>query len=454
MVFPARLGRAGSRFGRIESWLPLKNVSSRSSARTWASTRSRSRRNTSFIEDVGADSLDIVELVMELEEEFEITIPDEQAEKIKTVGEAIDYIERELGQEMTRRVVITGLGTVNPLGHRRAELLARACCAGKSGIGPIEQFDTTAFKVHFGGEVKNFDARSRPRRQDRRAGSTASPSSPWSPPSRPSRTAASTSRKEDPFRCGVIIGSGIGGLNEFEEQHSRYREGGPGKISPFVIPKMIANAAPGNISIHFGLCGPEHRRRHRLRLGRQRHRRRPARHPVRRRRRHGHRRHRGGASRHMGLGGFIAGPRPVARATTTRRRASRPFDKDRDGFVLGEGAGILVLEELRARPASAAPRSTPSCSAAAAPPTPTTSPPRTPRAPAPPGRCSSPCRTPGCNPTTSQYINAHGTSTELGDVAETQGDQEGLRRPRPQAGHQQHQEHDRPPARRLAAASS
>ena len=72
-------------------------------------------RNTSFIEDIGADSLDIVELVMELEEEFEITIPDEQAEKIKTVGEAIDYIERELSQEMTRRVVITGMGTVNPL---------------------------------------------------------------------------------------------------------------------------------------------------------------------------------------------------------------------------------------------------------------------------------------------------------------------------------------------------
>ena len=72
-------------------------------------------RTTSFTEDVGADSLDIVELVMELEEEFEITIPDEEAEKIKTVGEAIDYIEKELAQEMTRRVVITGMGTVNPL---------------------------------------------------------------------------------------------------------------------------------------------------------------------------------------------------------------------------------------------------------------------------------------------------------------------------------------------------
>src|SRR5207302_3358005 len=62
--------------------------------------------------------------------------------------------------------------------------------------------------------------------------------------------------REDPFRCGTILGSGIGGVNEFEEQHGRYLEGGPGKISPFVIPKMIVNAAPGNISIHFGLAGP------------------------------------------------------------------------------------------------------------------------------------------------------------------------------------------------------
>jgi acyl carrier protein len=113
-------------------------------------------RQTSFIEDVSADSLDIVELVMELEEEFEITIPDEQAEKIKTVGEAIDYIERELPRNDPSGVVITGLGTVNPLASE-VPAFWKGLLEGKSGIAPIEQLDTSAFKVKFGGEVKNFN---------------------------------------------------------------------------------------------------------------------------------------------------------------------------------------------------------------------------------------------------------------------------------------------------------
>src|SRR5262249_27376905 len=155
-------------------------------------------------------------------------------------------------QEMTRRrVVITGLGTVNSLGCDVPSYW-RALCAGRSGIGRIEQFDTSAFKVHFGGEVKNFhpetvlDARS-VRRLDRFA--------QFAMVAAIAAVADSgfDVAKEDPFRCGVIVGSGIGGLNEFEEQHSRYLSSGPGKISPFVIPKMIANAGSGNISIHFGL---------------------------------------------------------------------------------------------------------------------------------------------------------------------------------------------------------
>src|SRR5207245_5874048 len=128
-------------------------------------------------------------------------------------------------------------------------------CAGRSGISLIEQIDASAFKVKFAGEVKNFkpetllDAKVA-RRLDRFAqfalvaavGAVGDSGLDFS--------------REDPHRCGVILGSGIGGLNEFEEQHARFIHGGPGKISPFVIPKMIPNAAPGNLSIHFGLCGP------------------------------------------------------------------------------------------------------------------------------------------------------------------------------------------------------
>src|SRR6516225_8008997 len=131
---------------------------------------------------------------------------------------------------MTRRVVITGLGTVNSLSTDVPGFWS-ALLAGKSGVSLIEQFDTSAFKVRFGGEVKHFNPEALVASQAAVKDSGLDLS------------------REDPYRCGVIIGSGIGGLNEFEEQHSRYRESGPGRISPFVIPKMIPNAAAGNVSI-------------------------------------------------------------------------------------------------------------------------------------------------------------------------------------------------------------
>jgi 3-oxoacyl-[acyl-carrier-protein] synthase II len=150
--------------------------------------------------------------------------------------------------------------------------------------------------------------------------------------------------KEDRYRCGTIIGSGIGGFWEFEEQHTKFIEGGPSRVSPFVVPKMIVNSAAGYISIHFGLCGPntavatacasaghaisdamrtiQHDQADVMVTG--------------------------GAEAGMtpmGLAGFIQ-----ARALSDRndcpQEASRPFDKERDGFVLSEGAGILVVEEL------------------------------------------------------------------------------------------------------------
>jgi len=155
---------------------------------------------------------------------------------------------------MTRRVVITGLGTVNPLSsdvHRYWEAL----CAGKSGVGPIELFDTSAHKVKFAGEVKDFDPKSvldhkTAKHLDRFAQFAMVAAH------HAVNDSGLSFDKEDPFRCGVIYGSGIGGMWEFEEQHSNFLAGGPRRISPFVVPKMIVNSASGNISIRYGLQGP------------------------------------------------------------------------------------------------------------------------------------------------------------------------------------------------------
>jgi 3-oxoacyl-[acyl-carrier-protein] synthase II len=313
-----------------------------------------------------------------------------------------------------RRVVITGMGTVNSLGSEVPEFW-RALCAGKSGISQIELFDTSDFKVHFGGEVKNFnpetviDAKTA-RRLDRFAqfGQVAAISA--------MKDSGLDLSKEDPFRCGVIIGSGIGGLMEFEEQHGRYYKGGPGKISPFVIPKMIANGASGNISIHFGLKGPNTAVATACASGAN---------AI------------GDALRAiqwdyadvmvtggaeaamtpMGLGGFIS-----ARALSTRnddpQRASRPFDKDRDGFVLSEGAGVLVIEELEHAQRRGATIMGEilgcGCTADA----------HNITAPHPEGEGAARAmqlalQDARLNPEDIQYINAHGTSTELGDEAES-----------------------------------
>ncbi len=315
---------------------------------------------------------------------------------------------------MTRRVAITGLGTVNSLcsdvpGYWQALL------AGKSGIGPIEQFDTTAFKVRFGGEVKNFTPEvalgaKTARRLDRFAQFALIAA----------HAAVKESgldfSKEDPFRCGVIFGSGIGGIGEFEEQHKRFLEGGPSRISPFVIPKMIANSASGNISIEFGLSGPNtaistacataaHCLGDALRaiqwgyadvmLA-------------------------GGSEAGitpMGLGGFI-----TARALSSRNdsptTASRPFDKERDGFVLSEGAGIVVLEEYERAKKRGAPiyGELLGCG--------NTADAYHITAPHPAGAGAAQAmrfamQDAKINPQDVQYVNAHGTSTPLGDEAET-----------------------------------
>ena len=315
---------------------------------------------------------------------------------------------------MTRRAVITGLGTVNSLCSDVAGLWA-GLCAGRSGIGNIELFDTTAFKVHFGGDVKDFkpDAVLDPRtarRLDRfsQFALAASLSAV--------KDSGLEFNKEDPYRCGVIIGSGIGGLGEFEEQHGRMMQGGPGKISPFVIPKMIANAAAGNVSIQFGACGPctsistacssaanaigdalraiQHDRADVVITGGSE-----------------------AGVTPMGLGGF-ASARALSLRNDDPQGASRPFDKDRDGFVLSEGAGILIVEELehaRRRGATIYAELLGEGSTADA---------HHITAPHPTGAGAAMAmrvamRDAKISPEDVQYVNAHGTSTQLGDAAET-----------------------------------
>jgi 3-oxoacyl-[acyl-carrier-protein] synthase II len=313
-----------------------------------------------------------------------------------------------------RRVVITGLGTVNPLGLSVPEYW-RGLLAGKSGVAPITQFDTAEFKVKFGGEVKGFnpdpvlDARA-VRHLDRFTQFALVAAA------EAVRDSGLDFGKEDPFRCGCIFGSGIGGLNELEDGAKVLADRGPGRLGPFLIAKMIANAASGNISIKFGLRGPNttvstacSSAAHAIgdslaavRLGQ-------ADVMV-----------TGGseaAITPLGLGGFIA-CRALSHRNDDPPRASRPFDKDRDGFVLSEGAGVLVLEEYERAKARGATIYAEVCGAG------NTADAYHITAPHEDGigaaeAMRAAVRDAGWNTAEVQYVNAHGTSTGLGDVAET-----------------------------------
>ncbi len=315
---------------------------------------------------------------------------------------------------MKRRVVVTGMGAVTSLGQE-VSTLWQSLLAGKSGISRIDQFDPAPFRVQFAGEIKAFPLREsldakQLRRIDRFAQFAIVAS----------QEAMAHSgldlSKEDPFRCGVIVGSGIGGLNEFEEQHSRYLKDGPNKIGPFTIPKMISNAAAGNISIDLGFAGPcacvstacataaqcigdalraiQYDEADVMITGGSE-----------------------AAITPMGLGGFIA-----AKALSTRNaeftKASRPFDRDRDGFVLSEGAGILLIEELEhAKKRGAVIYAEVMGTGATADAYHIT-------APHPDGAGASNAmrlalRDAKLNLDQVDYVNAHGTSTQLGDIAET-----------------------------------
>ncbi|KKO19309.1 MAG: beta-ketoacyl-ACP synthase II [Candidatus Brocadia sp.] len=241
-----------------------------------------------------------------------------------------------------RRVVITGVGAITSLGQEKKELWS-ALCEGKSGIKPITSFDTTAFDVHFGGEVSDFEPTrwldtKEARRLDRFAQFALIASI------LAVEDAELRFEGFDKTRGGVIIGSGMGGLLELEAQHEILLKKGPSRISPFLIPKLMVNAAPAQVAIRFGLKGPNYALVTACTTGGN-----AIGEAVRTIQREDADIMVAGSSEAvvtpLTLGGFSS-----MKALSTRndapQKASRPFDKDRDGFVLSEGAGVVVLEEF------------------------------------------------------------------------------------------------------------
>ena len=316
---------------------------------------------------------------------------------------------------MKRRVVITGLGVVTPLGSEVEDFWA-AILKGKSGIARITQFDAQGFLSQIAGEVKDFDA------------------SDYLSPKELKRTerfvqfAVYASKKAwqdagldkieiSPHRAGVIIGSGIGALRLVEEQYAIYQKKGPRRITPFLIPLMIVNMAPGQVAISLGLKGPNYCVVTACASGS---------HSI------------GNAFRavqngsadimvtggtescitHLAVGGFCS-LKALSRRNDEPERASRPFDKERDGFIIGEGAGIIILEEYEhakkrgARIYAELSGYGASCDAYHQ------------TAPDPQGEgayysMKTALEDAELNSDEIDYINAHGTSTQLNDKVETE----------------------------------
>jgi 3-oxoacyl-[acyl-carrier-protein] synthase II len=315
----------------------------------------------------------------------------------------------------TERVVITGLGAVSPLGCG-VEANWQALLAGRSGIGPITAFDTAEFPVRIAGEVRDFDPaawieKKEIKKIDRFAQFALAAA----------QMAVDDARlvvdRESAGRVGVVVGVGMGGIATIEEYHAAYLQFGLKRVSPFFIPRLIANMAPGLIAIRFGCTGVNYTPTSACASGGQ---------AV------------GEAYRYirsgdqdvvitggteapvtpLGVGGFA-----VMRAMSTRNeeptRASRPFDRGRDGFVIGEGAGIMVVESLSHAQARGARIYAEIVGYGAnADAFHITS-------PAPDGRGAAECMrlalsSGGIDPLDVGYINAHGTSTPANDANETQ----------------------------------
>ena len=241
-----------------------------------------------------------------------------------------------------RRVVVTGVGLLSPLGHGKDENW-QALLEGRSGIGAIQGFDASAFPTRIAGEVKDFDPTDFVEKKDVKKGDSfihfALAASHFA-----LEDAALTITDDISHRTGVIIGSGIGGLPVMERTMTVYNRRGPSRISPFFIPAMISNMAAGQVSIKYGARGPNSTPCTACTTGL---------HAV------------GDAFRQiqlgfadvmlaggtegrvteLGLGGFCS-MRAMSGRNDDPTRASRPWDVDRDGFVISEGAGVVVLEEL------------------------------------------------------------------------------------------------------------
>ncbi|MCU0606408.1 MAG: beta-ketoacyl-ACP synthase II [Candidatus Edwardsbacteria bacterium] len=315
---------------------------------------------------------------------------------------------------MKRRVVVTGMGVITPVGNTVADFW-NSLLAGASGVSPITKFDVSKYPTRFAGDVKNFDPaaymdRKELRRMDRYTQFAM---------------AAAKMAVDDSGlkiegglaeRTGVIIASGIGGTETWEEQHAKLLSSGPDRVSPFFVPMMISDIAAGQVSIAYGAKGPNFACVSACAS---------AGHGI------------GEAmcaivqdeADVMICGGSEAPITPLAlagfcalRALSQRNddpaRASRPFDKDRDGFVMGEGAGILVLEELDHAQARGA-RIYAELAGYGA-----TADAHHMTAPAPGGEGAARAMkralaTAGLRPEEVEYVNAHGTSTDLNDKYET-----------------------------------
>ncbi len=313
-----------------------------------------------------------------------------------------------------RRVVITGLGCVTPIGLDR-ETFWRAACEGRSGVSTVTKFDTTGFEVRIAGWIPDFTPEPViPAREVRRVDRYAQFALVAADEA--VRDSGLDLAKEDLDRAGCIVGSGIGGLQEIEDQKTILLQRGPDRVSPFLIPKMMANSAGGLIGIQFGLRGPNSTVLTACASSS---------HAI------GDAYYNiaygmadvmltGGAEATitpLGLAGFIA-CKALSKRNDAPTRASRPFDRERDGFVMGEGAGILVFEELehaRARGAHIYAEVLgfgATCDAYHI------------TAPEPQGDGAArsmaiALRDAGLAPTDITYINAHGTSTPLNDAMET-----------------------------------
>lgn len=315
---------------------------------------------------------------------------------------------------MKRRVVVTGVGMITPVGNSTQEAW-KNIIEGKSGTGPLTQIDATKFNSRVAGEVKNFDpskyisAKEIKKTDNFVQFAVASAQMTFD-------DAKLDPSQEDPFRIGVLVGSGIGGLRTIEEQHKIYLEKGPDRISPFLIPMLIVNMAPGQISIKYKLRGPNNcvatacatgsnaigdafkiiqRDEADVMLA-------------------------GGTEScitALGFGGFDS-MKALSTHNEDPATASRPFDKTRDGFVMAEGCGIVMLEELghaKSRGAKIY------CEMAGYG---MTSDATHITAPDPKGEGAARCMInalidAGIKPEQVNYINAHGTSTPLNDKVET-----------------------------------